>query len=175
MKEQGVDRKSKSLTDILQNDLTMEVCGDLTYLGYVIQEALRFNPPASNTTAWTFSEDVTLGENNLKVKAGTNCTILIYEVHRNSSQWQRPLEFLPDRFDNFHPLSKTPSGEKRHTFSWMPFNGGKRVCFGKTFAELNLKIICAMMAMTFDYEWVEKGKYTNASMPQILMNQSNFP
>ena len=118
---------------------------------------------------------MTLGENKLKVKAGTFFTILIFDVHRNSSQWQRPHEFLPDRFDTSHPLSKTPSGEKRHSFSWMPFNGGKRVCFGKTFAEVVLKVICTMMAQTFDYEWVEKGKYSNESMPQIVMNQSNYP
>ena len=57
----------------------------------------------------------------------------------------------------------------------MPFNGGKRVCFGKTFAELVLKVICTMMALKFDHEWVEKGKYSNESMPQIVMNQSNYP
>ena len=63
----------------------MDVCGELTYLGYVIQEALRLNPPGANTTNSTFSQDVTLGENNLKVKADTPCTILIFDVHRNSS------------------------------------------------------------------------------------------
>ena len=85
LKEQGVDRKSKSLTDILKNDLTMDMCGELTYLGYVIQEALRMNPPGSNTTTYTFSQDVTVGENKIKMKAGTPLTICIFDVHRNSS------------------------------------------------------------------------------------------
>ena len=85
LREAGVDRSSKSLTEILRSDLTMDMCGDLTYLGYVIQEALRLNPPGSNTTQFEFSEDVTLGESKLNVKAHNPFVILIFDVHRNSS------------------------------------------------------------------------------------------
>jgi cytochrome P450 len=51
------------------------------------------------------------------------------------------MEFLPERFDHSSPLSLTPGGKKRHPMSWVPFHGGSRVCFGKTLAEANMKIL----------------------------------
>ena len=63
----------------------------------------------------------------------------------NSAEWQRPTEFLPERFDPKSPLYLTPSGKKRHAMSWVPFHGGQRVCFGKTLAEGNLKILITYM------------------------------
>ena len=74
-------------------------------------------------------------------------------MHRNSTQWQRPYEFLPDRFDADHPLSLTPSGKKRHPMAFLAWHGGKRICFGKTFAEMVLKVISTMMAHKFDFKF----------------------
>ena len=48
---------------------------------------------------------------------------------------------MPERFDKESPLYLTPDGKKRHAFAYAPFNGGRRVCFGKTFAEANLKFL----------------------------------
>ena len=62
-------------------------------------------------------------------------------LHFNAKHWQRPHEFLPERFDSKNSLSLSPDGSKRHTFAWAPFNGGKRVCFGKTFAEMEMKTL----------------------------------
>ena len=60
--------------------------------------------------------------------------------------------------------------------SFLPFNGGKRVCFGKTFVEVTLKILSAMMAERFDYEFVEKEKYGGAAgIPMMTMAQSHYP
>ena len=75
------------------------------------------------------------------VKAGTRIRVLNWALHTNTDQWQRPHEYLPERFDQEHPLYLTPSGKKRNPMSWLPFSGGKRICFGKTFADSNLKIM----------------------------------
>ena len=72
-------------------------------------------------------------------------TVNIYALHYNPSEWQRPNEFLPQRFDPADPLYLTPSGKKRHTYSFVPFNGGRRICFGKTFAESTMKIVATYM------------------------------
>jgi len=58
-------------------------------------------------------------------------------LHYNYKEWQRPHEFIPERFDNSNPLSRTPDGRKRSAVCWTPFFGGMRICFGKTFAEAN--------------------------------------
>ena len=101
--------------------------------------------------------------------------ILAWGCHRNGNYWQSPLEFLPDRFDPEHELSRTPSGQKRHSFAWFPFNGGKRICFGKTFSELNLKVIVTMMIQRFDISLVDKERYSKNNLPLKVVAQSHNP
>ena len=81
-------------------------------------------------------------------------------LHFNAKHWQRPREFLPQRFDPEDSLSLAPDGKKRHAFAWAPFNGGKRVCFGKTFAESNLKIVLTYLTSYYNFEHVDE-KYRN--------------
>ena len=135
--------KEKDMEAAFKKNLTLEACSELTYMGYVIQEALRLNPAAIHTSPTQFEKDTRLG--SLTVKANEILLVNIYGLHRNGKWWQRPQEFLPDRFDPSHPLAKTPSGDKRHPFAWLPFSGGKRICFGKTFAEFVLKVKLTMM------------------------------
>ena len=85
--------------------------------------------------------------------------ILFKGLAMNPAEWQKPHEFHPERFNPEHLLSLTPSGNKRQTTSWLPFNGGKRICFGKTFAEANLKVVATYLSQYFDMEFVEKDKY----------------
>ena len=97
-------------------------------------------------------------------------------LHYNGNEWQRPKEFLPERFDMSSKLSLTPDGKKRSPMSWLPFNGGQRICFGKTFAEANLKIAVSYMTQYFDMEFVEKEKYCDPdSLPKYQLGQSIFP
>jgi cytochrome P450 len=49
--------------------------------------------------------------------------------------------FIPERFDPSSKYYLTPSGKKRHMNSFGPFLGGKRICVGKTFAEIVSKIV----------------------------------
>ena len=53
-------------------------------------------------------------------------------------------------------MSKTADGRKRSAYSFLPFSGGRRVCFGKTFAEFNLKLITIYLATLFDFEFVKE-------------------
>jgi len=66
---------------------------------------------------------------------------------------------LPERFDPSSKLYLTPSGNKRHPMSFSPFLGGKRICLGKTFAELVSKLIGPTLLLEFDYEFLDKKHY----------------
>ena len=88
-------------------------------------------------------------------------------MQRNANEWQKPDDFIPQRFNVNDPLSLTPAGKKRHAMSWAPWNGGKRICFGKTFAEANLKIVSTYMTQYFDLKYVETDKYPDTnSLPK---------
>ena len=58
--------------------------------------------------------------------------------------------------------------------SWLPWAAGKRVCFGKTFAESNLKIMLTYITQYFDLEFVEADKYAT-KFPIAVMSQSKTP
>ena len=152
--------------------ISVDSCFDFEYLNMVVYEGLRFQSPGGITPI-TFTEEVTLG-NKLTVKKGDHVRVLHWALHKNPAEWQRPNEFLPERFDPRSPLYLTPSGKKRNTMSWLPWSAGKRVCFGKTFAESNLKIMLTYLTQMFDMNFVETEKYAT-EFPIACMSQSKTP
>ncbi len=80
----------------------------------------------------------------------------MYDLHHNPSQWQEPDKFIPERFDPESPYFKTPSGAKRHPMSFGPFLGGKRICLGKTFAELFAKAVISIIAWKYEFKLVKQ-------------------
>ena len=70
-------------------------------------------------------------------------------------------------------MSLTPGGKKRNPSSFIPFSGGKRVCFGKTLAEMNLKVIAVYLSQYFDFEMVDK-QYKANNYPLLAAGMSKF-
>ena len=93
----------------------------------------------------------------------------MYGLHRHKGYWQHPERFEPDRFDPKHPLSLTPDGKKRIGGAYAPFAGGRRVCFGKTFAESNMKIFAVYMASMFDMHFIDTERYPDTHSLPISM------
>ena len=90
----------------------------------------------------------------------------------NESEWQKPYEFIPERFDSKSEMSLTPDGKKRNATSFAPFGGGMRVCLGKTFADFNIKILTTYLTQSFNFEHVEK-RYQDGEFPLAHFMQSD--
>lgn len=119
----------------------------------MFNESLRFDAPL-NLTSWVqFEQDVKCGW--LNIKRGMQININVSKLHYNPAQWIRPEEYLPERFDPSSPLYLTPTGQKRDAMSYCAFNGGKRVCFGKLFAELVNRLLVINIFSNFDLEFVD--------------------
>ena len=125
---------------------------DLEYLHCVVNEALRTQPPVPQTSQTRLSQDTKIGK--ILIKSDCNIYVNMFGLHMNGKQWQRPKEFLPQRFDPNDPLFLTPDGKKRHPMSLSPFNGGRRICFGKTFAESSTRLASTYFSQYFDFEFV---------------------
>lgn len=152
---------------MLKKGLTFEQVQDLDYAQMVVNEALRCLPIVGLSKFYECTSDVTLGKYTFK--KGDLMGINFKGLAHNSSQWQRPMEFLPERFDHENPLSKTPDGKRRHSHAMAAFHGGPRSCFGKTIAEISLKIVAIYMTQLFDMEFDDpshKGKRLEASFDQ---------
>ena len=48
-----------------------------------------------------------------------------------------------------------------------PFLGGKRICLGKTFAEMVSKVIGPTLLIEFDYEFLDKNLYKEKPMNDL--------
>ena len=140
--------------ELLNKLITLDSITDQEYLNMVMQEALRFEAPVASATPVITLKDCTIGKYN--IKKGHSLVVNFHGLHFNTKHWQKPYEFHPERFDKNHPLSKAPDGSKRHVYAWAPFNGGKRVCFGKTFAEMTMKTVMTYITSSFNFEHVNE-------------------
>lgn len=64
---------------------------------------------------------------------------------------------MPERFDfkdKENIWTQTSDGKLRNPLAFTPFMGGKRVCLGKTFAEVAIKFKIPLIMYHFDFELV---------------------
>ncbi|GFS07439.1 cytochrome P450 3A29-like [Elysia marginata] len=116
----------------------------LTYLDYVIWEALRKYPLASSVTARQCVTACTI--NGLDIPEGLLIHANLWDVQYDPKHWgDNPHEFDPLRF--------LPERRKtRHPAAWMPFGAGPRSCAGLRFALLQLKMTVAKVLRDFDFQ-----------------------
>lgn len=88
------------------------------------------------------------------MKKGDRNQISMLDLHHNKKEWIEPEKFIPERFDPQSKYYLTPQGKKRHPMSFAPFLGGKRICLGKTFAEMTSKIVGPKLIYNFDFTFV---------------------
>lgn len=165
--------EGETLGAYLDKVVTLTDCQELDYLNMVICEALRVSPPVPSSSMYMVTQDARLGKYDFR--AGDSLVVNFSGLHMSASEWQRPCEFLPRRFDPSHELSRTPAGAKRNPYAWSPFNGGRRICFGKTFAEANLRIVGTYLSQYFDFEFVDKARYNRGNLPLNEIGQASFP
>lgn len=102
------------------------------YLGAVVSETLRVRPVVPIVLR-DLTAPLRVGVHELP--AGTRVVPSIHLTNRNPRVYERPDEFLPERF-----LENAPE-----TFSWIPFGGGIRRCIGASFATLEMKLMLRTM------------------------------
>ena len=111
----------------------------LPYTMQVVQESLRLYPPA-----WIMSR-LALADDSIgpyTIPAGDTALVSPYLLHRDPASWPNPDRFDPDRF--------VAGWEKeRHSYAYIPFGGGPRLCIGNQFALMEMQILLAMLVRAF--------------------------
>ncbi|MGB4847905.1 MAG: cytochrome P450, partial [Saprospiraceae bacterium] len=109
----------------------------------VIEESLRLYPPAWVTDRISLEEDHVL---DYTLPKGTTWVIYIRGMHRNPAYWDKPDEFIPDRWND-------PNLNKE---AYMAFGAGPRLCIGEHFAMMEMQLILTTIVNTWNIKLISK-------------------
>lgn len=132
--------------------------------GRQVSECLRMYPPVILFVSRTCKEDVTvMGQ---FFPAGVHVMVPTWHIHHDPDMWPEPFKFDPERFaegkDNYHPAA------------YLPFGLGPRVCIGKRFALLELKMaICKIIRRFKISQCAETEDPLKFIVPSIIINPEN--
>ena len=120
----------------------MPVMADLPQLSqtlHVFEESTRLYPPIWAMERHAIEDDEIAG---FHIPKGSGVIVSPYTLHRHPDYWDRPEEFLPERF------------EQRDNPAYLPFGAGPRFCIGHEFALAEARVILPMILRRFDFKAV---------------------
>lgn len=131
---QHADVHDKLIQEINQLDgaIGFSALHKLPYTRAALYETMRLYPQAI-AIARDAEQDIKIDGHQVNI--GSGLIINVYGLHRNSAVWQKPCEYIPERF-----LAELTETQKA---SFMPFGAGIHNCVGKYFAEAEMLIVIA--------------------------------
>jgi cytochrome P450 family 4 len=97
------------------------------------------------------------------IPKGTNVAIGPYFMARDETLWEKPLEFIPERFDL--------DNLKIHPYGNVAFSAGPRNCIGQKFAILEMKSTIAKTLLS--YELAVAPGYEPVLVADIILRPEN--
>lgn len=120
----------------------------------VIHEVLRLYPPAAFVSREAL-ENTRIG--HITVPKGVCIWTLIPTLHRDADIWGADAnEFKPDRFSN------GISGACKVPQVYIPFGLGPRLCLGRNFALVQLKVVISLVVSKFSFTLSPKYRHSPA-------------
>jgi len=130
-----------------KSGLSIEDTERLRYTQAVLQEAMRLYPPGWILSRRTIAADTLSG---YAVPPATDVMLSPYLIQRHPRHWDRPGEFLPERFLD-------SATDPRDQWIYIPFAAGPRHCVGETFAMYEMTVHVARVARHWQLEYIDEG------------------
>ncbi|XP_047365703.1 cytochrome P450 4C1-like [Vespa velutina] len=121
--------------DNLDGPISMNAISQFKYLDRVCKETLRLYPVVPKYSR-QITEEIKIGK--YIIPKNTILSIHAYGVHHDPEIWTDPEKFDPDRF-------LTNEMQYRNPYSYLPFSGGPRNCIGQKFANIQHKLVIAIL------------------------------
>ncbi|KAF0700466.1 Aste57867_8995 [Aphanomyces stellatus] len=137
------------------SETTWAALSELKYVAAVVQETLRLYPTVPQLAPRICTQDCTIPMSSgapIFLPKGTAIAVNTGAMHRNPVYWERPLEFLPERWiegSELYDADKLLRGGKGHTYCYMPFSTGLQNCLGMRFALAELHMVVALILAQF--------------------------
>lgn len=147
---------------------------EFEFLQMCYNESLRIEPPTTHSILQMFTQDTWVKyapDKQMLFKKGKRFQIAFDAIHHDPVQWREPSRFVPDRFDTKNKdniWALTTDGKPRNPLSFTPFMGGKRVCLGKTFAEVNFRFTIPILFHSLNFEFVKPEEQSAFKQPYSI-------
>ncbi|KAL5013691.1 hypothetical protein ScPMuIL_007961 [Solemya velum] len=122
-----------------------------------IKECMRLHPPVP-FIGRLVEEDRKI--NGVIIPGGNNITLNIYSLHRNPDLWDKPSEFIPERFSKENITDRDP-------FLYTPFAAGPRNCIGQNFAMGEIKVF--LTKLFYRYRVQLDSSHVVRRSPEMVM------
>jgi cytochrome P450 len=133
----------------------------MPYLEMVFKESLRLYPPAFGVVREALT-DCEIG--GYPIPKGATLAMFQWSVHRDPRFFDRPDEFLPERWEN--DFAKTLP-----RCAYFPFGAGPRLCIGNTFAQAEVPMLLAAILQKFQLKLVPGHRVATA--PSLTLRPLN--
>ncbi|XP_049388559.1 geraniol 8-hydroxylase-like [Solanum stenotomum] len=116
----------------------------LPYLQFIVNETLRMHPPAPFLIPRRVVHDVKLFD--YIIPKGSLVLVNVWAIGRDSTFWEEPLIFKPERFQS---LELDVRGKD---FELIPFGAGRRICPGLPLALRMVHVMLGSMVNSFNWK-----------------------
>jgi cytochrome P450 len=130
---------------------------EMPYLDQVLDEVLRLYPPAWIGPRRAVRE---FEFNGHTVPEGAYLNYCSWASHRIPEFFPEPEAFRPERFTRERKAA-LPRG------AYVPFGGGKRICIGKRFGQIEVKLVATMLLQKLRLDLLPGRTMTVRQMPTL--------
>ncbi len=133
-------------------------------INLVLNECLRLHPalvviPRMARKDFTYE--------GYRIPKGTRVAISTYATHITKDIYSNPMQFDPERFN------EERAEHKKVAYSFIPFGGGRHLCIGKYFAEMEAKIVMSHFVKRF--KWSLPNGYKIRYAPPLNHPRDGLP
>ncbi len=130
---------------------------EMPYLEMVLDEVLRLYPPA-----WIGPRRAVrdFEFNGHRVTRGAYVNYCSWASHRLPAVFPEPEAFIPERFSRERKAA-LPRG------AYVPFGGGRRICIGKRFGQIEVKLVATMLLQRLRLDAMPGRTMTARQMPTL--------
>ncbi|MCG9892696.1 MAG: cytochrome P450 [Thermosynechococcaceae cyanobacterium MS004] len=138
--------------------LSLSQLKQMPYLEQILKEVERLFPPVGGGFRGVVKA---LSFNGYQVPAGWQALYRIDAAHKDERCFSNPATFDPDRF------SPERAEQKRFEFSLVGFGGGPRICLGLAFAQMEMKIVAALLLRKHRWELLPQQDLSLSAIPTL--------
>ncbi|XP_037482138.1 indole-2-monooxygenase-like [Triticum dicoccoides] len=127
-----------------------ENLANMTYLKAVVKETLRLHPPLPLLIPHLSKVESEVDVAGYTVPSGAWVMVNSWAINRDPEWWEKPEEFLPERF--MEGGSASAVDFMGNDFQFLSFGAGRRICPGINFGLATIEIMLANLVYSHDWE-----------------------